>query len=147
MTSRFAKTLVLASGVLVVAGSAGEAFARQNQPPRPVLIQPTMAQQRFRQAVQQSQVSDQLRKAQVEHTLRQQSMELARRPALVSPVTAARTAVPSDDNDKQTDQAKQGSDQLYQAQQRDRVQRYSEALRAQPVPRAQAVNDDSANGG
>jgi hypothetical protein len=34
------------------------------------------------------------------------------------------------------DKAQQAQDQLYQAQQRDRVQRYSDALLPQPVPQA-----------
>lgn len=148
MTSRFAKTWLLASGLLVLVGTAVDVAAQQTQPTRPVLIQPTAAQQRFRQAVQQSQVRDQIQKAQVEHAIRQQSVELARRPAVMASETAPAAFKPvSDDNDKQTDQAKQSNDQLYQAQQRDRVQRYSDALRAQPVPQPQVVDDHRNNGG
>lgn len=143
MTSRNAFTWTLAASVLAIAASA-PAWARQTQPttppPRPVLIQPTAAQQRFRQSVQQSQVRDQLRKNQVEHQLRQESIERTRRPA-----SSSSTA-----NDAQVDKAQQAQDQLYQAQQRDRVQRYSDALLPQPVPRAtkaSAPAHSSSNGG
>jgi hypothetical protein len=147
MTSRFAKTLVLASGLLAGVVGVGEAFARQNALPQPTLIQPTTAQQRFRQAVTRNQANDQIQKARVEHAIRQQSLELARRPAVTRPAAPAARHAPSDDNDKQTDQAKQADDQLYRAQQRDRVQRYSDALRPQPVPQARPANADQANGG
>jgi hypothetical protein len=40
----------------------------------------------------------------------------------------------STSNDAQVDKAEQAQDQLYRAQQRDRVQRYSDALLPQPVP-------------
>ena len=143
MTSRNAFIWPLAASVLAIAACA-PAWARQTQPttppPRPVLIQPTAAQQRFRQTVQQNQVRDQLRKSQVEHQLRQESIERTRRPA-----SSSSTA-----NDSQVDKAQQAQDQLYQAQQRDRVQRYSDALLPQPVPqatRASAPAHSSSNGG
>ena len=130
MTSRKVFACSLTASVLAVA-ALGTAWARQTQPPapptpppRPVLIQPTAAQQRFRQAVQQSQVRDQLLKGQVEHQLRQEAIERTRRPASSS----------STPNDAQVDKAEQAQDQLYRAQQRDRVQRYSDALLPQPVP-------------
>lgn len=117
-------------GCLVAAALAllavGSAYAQSTAPaPRPVLIQPTSPQQRFRQAVQQSQVSDQLRKSQLEHTLIQQTIESTRsKPGSTT------------SNDKQVDNAKLAQEQLYNAQQRDLVQRYSDALLAQPVPHA-----------
>ncbi|MEW5837029.1 MAG: hypothetical protein AB1832_18365 [Pseudomonadota bacterium] len=133
-------------GCLVAAAlavlAAGSAHAQSTAPaPRPVLIQPTTSpQQRFRQAVQQSQVSDQLRKSQLEHTLIQQTIESTRR----KPGSAT-------SNDKQVDNAKLAQEQLYNAQQRDRVQRYSDALMAQPVPQAAATSapakSSSAGGG
>lgn len=127
MTSRKVFACSLTASVLAFV-ALGPAWARQTQPPvpppRPVLIQPTAAQQRFRQAVQQSQVRDQLLKSQVEHQLRQESIERTRRPASSS----------STPNDAQVDKAEQAQDQLYRAQQRDRVQRYSDALLPQPVP-------------
>jgi len=135
MTSRKVFARSLTASVLAVAAT-GAAWARQTQPPapptpppRPVLIQPTAAQQRFRQAVQQSQVRDQLRKSEVEHQLRQEAIERTRRPALNRPASSSSTA-----NDAQVDKAEQALDQLYRAQQRDRVQRYSDALLPQPVP-------------
>lgn len=132
MTSRKIFGLSSAATVLAIA-VLGPAWARQNQPPtpppRPVVIQPTAAQQRFRQAVQQSQVRDQLLKGQVEHQLRQEAIERTRRPALNRPASSSSTA-----NDAQVDKAEQALDQLYRAQQRDRVQRYSDALLPQPVP-------------
>ncbi len=134
MTSRNGFTRSLAASVFAIAACA-PAWARQAQPatppPRPVLIQPTAAQQRFRQAVQQSQVRDQLQKSQVEHQLRQESIERTRRSA-----SSSGTA-----NDLQVDKAQQAQDQLHQAQQRDRVQRYSDALLPQPVPQATEVDD------
>jgi preprotein translocase subunit SecF len=143
MTSRKAFAWSLAASVLAIAVFAS-AWARQTQPttppPRPVLIQPTAAQQRFRQTVQQNQVRDQLRKSQVEHQLRQESIERTRRPA-----SSSSTA-----NDAQVDKAQQAQDQLYRAQQRDRVQRYSDALLPQPVPQAtksSAPAHSSSNGG
>jgi|SRR5512139_1610226 len=142
MTSPMAIGRLLAASVLAVAASV-PAWARQTQPsapPRPVLVQPTAAQQRFRQDVQQSQVRDQLRKSQVEHQLRQEAIERTRRPA-----SSSSTA-----NDAQVDKAQQAQDQLYQARQRDRVQRYSDALVPQPVPRATetaAPAHSSSNGG
>lgn len=104
--------------------AAGAAQAQSTAPaPRPVPIQPTGSQQRFREAVQQSQVRDQLQKAQLEHQLTQRTLESTRsKPGSTT------------SNDKQVDNAKQAQDQLYNAQQRDRVQRYSDALMAQPVP-------------
>ncbi|MGN6738647.1 hypothetical protein [Dyella sp.] len=127
MTSRKIFSCSLTASVLAFA-TLGAAWARQNQPPapppRPVLIQPTAAQQRFRQAVQQSQVRDQLRKSEVEHQLRQEAIERTRRPA-----SSSSTA-----NDAQVDKSEQALDQLYRAQQRDRVQRYNDALLPQPVP-------------
>lgn len=132
MTSRKVFARSLTASVLAVA-AIGAAWARQNQPPtpppRPVLIQPTAAQQRFRQAVQQSQVRDQLRKSEVEHQLRQEAIERTRRPAASRPASSSSTA-----NDAQVDKSEQALDQLYRAQQRDRVQRYSDALLPQPVP-------------
>lgn len=144
MTSRKVFAWPLAASVLAIAASV-PAWARQTRPtapppPRPVLIQPTAAQQRFRQAVQQNQVRDQLRKSEVEHQLRQESIERTRHPA-----SSSSTA-----NDSQVDKAQQAQDQLYQARQRDRVQRYSEALLPQPVPqatRASAPAHSSSNGG
>lgn len=142
MTSRNAIGWSLVAAVLAASLST-LAFARQLKtpppPPRPVLIQPTVSQQRFRQAVQQSQVRDQLQKNQVEHSLHQQSLELTRR--------KAGSANP---NDEQVDQAQLAQDRLYQAQQRDSVQRYSDALTAQPVPRASkaaAPAHSASNGG
>lgn len=116
-----ARRLAAAIGASLAAGCV---LAQSTAPaPRPVLIQPTGAQQRFRQAVQQSQVSDQLQKAQVEHQLTQRTLESTRsKPGSTT------------SNDEQVDKAKQAQDQLYNAQQRDRVQRYSDALMAQPVP-------------
>lgn len=132
MTSRKFFACSLTASVLAMA--AASAIRAQTQPPapppRPVLIQPTAAQQRFRQAVQQSQVRDQLLKSQVEHQLRQESIERTRRPALNRPASSSSTS-----NDAQVDKAEQAQDQLYRAQQRDRVQRYSDALLPQPVPR------------
>ncbi len=131
MTSRKVFACSLTASVLALA-TLSAAWARQTQPPappRPVLIQPTAAQQRFRQAVQQSQVRDQLRKSEVEHQLRQEAIERTRRPALNRPASSSSTA-----NDAQVDKAEQALDQLYRAQQRDRVQRYSDALLPQPVP-------------
>jgi|SRR5690242_1004734 len=132
MTSRKVFACSLTASVLAVA-AIGAAWARQNQPPtpppRPVLIQPTAAQQRFRQAVQQSQVRDQLRKSEVEHQLRQEAIERTRRPAASRPASSSSTA-----NDAQVDKSEQALDQLYRAQQRDRVQRYNDALLPQPVP-------------
>ncbi len=135
MTSRNALAWSLAAPVLAVALVA-PVLARQTHPAapptQPVLIQPPASQQRFRQAVQQSQVRDQLQKSQVEQQIRQQAIERTRRPASSSSVGA---------NDAQVDKAQQAQDQLYQAQQRDRVQRYSDALLPQPVPQATTVND------
>lgn len=132
MTSRKIFGLSSAATVLAIA-VLGPAWARQNQPPtpppRPVVIQPTAAQQRFRQAVQQSQVRDQLRKSEVEHQLRQEAIERTRRPAASRPASSSSTA-----NDAQVDKSEQALDQLYRAQQRDRVQRYNDALLPQPVP-------------
>ncbi|HET6432638.1 hypothetical protein [Dyella sp.] len=125
MTSRNVRGGALLAA-LVAASLSPLAAARQYHPPpppRPVLIQPTASQVRFRQAVQQSQVRDQLQKNQVEHALHQQSLEMTRR--------KADSANP---NDQQVDQAKQAQDRLYQARQRDRLQRYSDALTPQPVP-------------
>lgn len=122
MTSRFSKTWVLAVLGWVLAAGISDVAARQ--------IQPTASQQRFRQSVQQSQVRDQLQKSQVEHNIKQQSLELARKPA--SSTTP---------NDTQIDKAKQAQDALYQAQQRDRLQRYSDALTPQPVPHAAKGED------
>lgn len=104
--------------------AAGVAQAQSTVPaPRPVPIQPTGSQQRFREAVQQSQVRDQLQKSQLEHQLTQRTLESTRhKPGSTT------------SNDKQVDNAKQAQDQLYNAQQRARVQRYSDALMAQPVP-------------
>lgn len=114
--------------------------AQQTKPaapaPRPVLIQPTASQQRFRQAVQQSQVRDQLQKSQVEHQIRQQAIELGR--------TKPGSATPNDD---QIDKAKQAQDQLYDAQQRDRVQRYSDAVMAQPVPQSSSSSGKKKDSG
>ncbi|MGA0587726.1 hypothetical protein ACO2Q2_11435 [Dyella sp. KRB-257] len=136
MTSRKAFTWSLAASVLAIVACA-PAWARQTRPttspPRPVLIQPTAAQQRFRQAVQQSQVRDQLQKGRVEQLIRQESIERTRRPASSG----------SNANDAQVDKAQQAQDQIYQAQQRDRVQRYSDALLPQPVPQATKANDKS----
>lgn len=133
MTSRNAFISMLTASVLAIAACA-TAWARQTlpitPPPRPVLIQPSAAQQRFRQSVQQSQVRDQLQKSRVEHQLQQESIERTRRPASSS----------SSANDVQVDKAQQAQDQLYQAQQRDRVRRYSDALLPQPVPQATTVN-------
>lgn len=113
--------LAAATAALLLAASAQ---AQSTAPaPRPVLIQPAGSQQRFRQAVQQSQVRDQLQKAQVEHQLTQRTLESTRhKPGSTT------------SNDDQVDKAKLAQDQLYNAQQRDRVQRYSDALMAQPVP-------------
>ena len=128
MTSRkgFARFSVVALLALGVAAPAG---ARQSQPavqaPRPVTVQPSVSQQRFRQAVQQSQVRDQLQKNQVEHQLRQTAAEQTRRPP------GSATA-----NDSQVDKVRQAQDQLYNAQQRDSLQRYTEAVMPQPVPPA-----------
>jgi hypothetical protein len=147
MTSRKVFARSLTASVLAVAAT-GAAWARQNQPPtpppRPVLIQPTAAQQRFRQAVQQSQVRDQLRKSEVEHQLRQEAIERTRRPAASRPASSSSTA-----NDAQVDKAEQALDQLYRAQQRDRVQRYSDALLPQPVPQVSegSVPARSSSGG
>ena len=105
-------------------------------PPRPVLIQPTTPQQRFRQTVQQNQVRDQLQKSQLEHKLTQQTIESTRS----KPGSAT-------SNDKQVDNAKLAQDQLYNAQQRDRVQRYSDALMAQPVPHGATTSAPAQNSG
>ena len=142
MTSRNVFAWSLTASILAMVTFV-PAWARQAQPPapppRPVLIQPTAAQQRFRQAVQQSQVRDQLQKGQVEHQLRQEAIERTRRPA-----SSSSTA-----NDAQVDKAQQAQDQLYRAQQRDRVQRYSDALLPRPVPQVStgSVPARSSSGG
>ncbi|HEU4670135.1 MAG TPA: hypothetical protein VFR91_05485 [Dyella sp.] len=113
----------LVAAVIGALSATAAAHAQSTAPaPRPVLIQPTSSQQRFRQSVQQSQVRDQLQKGQLEHQLTQRTLESTRsKPGSTT------------SNDKQVDQAKAAQDQLYNAQQRDRVQRYSDALMAQPV--------------
>ena len=114
MTSRKVFACSLTATVLAIA-AASPVWAQTQPPtppPRPVLIQPTAAQQRFRQAVQQSQVHDQLLKSQVEHQLRQESIERTRRPALNRPASSSSTS-----NDAQVDKAEQAQDQLYRAQQ------------------------------
>ena len=125
---------------IAACAACAQAWARQARPitppPRPVLIQPTAAQQRFRQSVQQSQVRDQLQKGQLEHQLRQESIERTRRPASSS-------SAGSNANDAQVDKAQQAQDQLYRAQQRDRVQRYSDALLPKPVPQPVPVDDQN----
>jgi hypothetical protein len=108
-----------------VSAQAQQSTPKPPPPPHQVFVPPTAAQQRFRQAVQQSQVRDQLQKNQVEHQLRQQAIELGR--------TKQGSTTP---NDKQTDKAEQAQDELYDAQQRDRLQRYSDAVMAQPVPQS-----------
>lgn len=117
--------LLLATGV-----AAAQTRPQAQKPAHAVVIQPSASQQRFRQAVRQSQVSDQLRKNQVENNLRQQSIELTRRPA-----------DGSDPNDRQVDSAQTAQDRLYQARQRDQMQRYNEALMPQPVPQPQPASD------
>ncbi len=125
-----------AVAVLAIAAAHAQSTA---PPPRPQPIQPASSQERFRQAVQQSQVNDQLQKARLEHQLTQRTLDSTRsKPGSTT------------SNDKQVDKAKLAQDQLYNAQQRDRVQRYSDALMAQPVaqppPKPVVAEKDSASG-
>ena len=124
------RTLAVSFAALAAALAIAPAATAQTTPPgsRPVVIQSTAAQQRFRQTVQQNQVRDQLQKNQLDHQLRQQTIENTRHRPGTTPA-----------NDRQVDQAEQSQDTQYNAQQRDRVQRYSDALMAQPVPAAPAV--------
>ena len=137
MASRFRISLLaMGFGVGVVfAASAAHAWQAAPPQPAPVLIQPSSAQERFRQSVQQSQVRDQLQKNQVETQLRQTSLDLSRhRPGMAS------------SNDAQVDKAKQAESQLYQSRQRDALQRYTDAVMPQPVPAPPATTargDDS----
>ncbi|MBU6248592.1 MAG: hypothetical protein KGN77_12620 [Xanthomonadaceae bacterium] len=113
--------------------AVGAARAQSVAPaPRPVLIQPASPQERFRQSVQQSQVRDQLQKGQLEHQLTQRTIESTRSKPGITP-----------SNDTQVDKAHQAQDQLYDAQQRDRVQRYNDALMAQPVHSSRPANAGS----
>jgi hypothetical protein len=131
MTQRLRLSVRLAAVLAGTLGLLPMVYARQTTikpatsapQARTAITQPSVSQQRFQQAVRQSQVSDQLRQNQVEHQLRQQSIEMSRRPA--------GSATP---NDTQVDQAEQAQNQLYDARQRDQVQRYNDAITPQPAP-------------
>ena len=102
------------------------ASAWQVQPPRPaapppvIVLQPP-ANARFQQVVREHEVRDRLQKNQLEEQLRQNQMDVARRPYAANPVQAVRL-----------DQADQSQRELYRARQQDLLDRYQSAV-APPV--------------
>lgn len=102
------------------------ACAWQTKPPQPaapravIVVQPP-ANARFQQVVREHEVRDRLQKNQLEEQLRQNRMDAVRRPYATQPVHAARL-----------EQADQSQRELYQARQRDLLDRYQSAV-APPV--------------
>ena len=127
--------MALALSGHALAGQANPPPVSHPQPARVFVPQPSYSQQRYQQAVQQSQVNRALQQNQVEHQLRQHNNDMTRRP-LGTP----------NSNAVQSDQARQAQDQLYQSRQRAAVRRYSEQLpiTAPPASPPQVRSHDEA---
>jgi hypothetical protein len=102
--------------------------------PRAVIVVQPPANARFQQVVREHEVRDRLQKNQLEEQLRQNRMDAVRRPHVTQPVHAARL-----------DQADQSQRELYQARQRDLLDRYQSAV-APPVVHSEKAPASSRSG-